>query len=194
MSRDQLNMFLAGVGHICLQWALLEQSLLAIIAAAEDMPLEKTYTRYGTTDMMPRLRMAIRLVEEAKWPHPLQKKLKGIRERLQKGNLAERRNLFVHGVHKGIQSDRLVQLTMVRWNAQNREQIVSISEAADLAGHLATLAREAGSIFDEYGAWKFGHGSSDFRTEHVAKGKPVSRLVQGHQISAAVRSLLRRGK
>jgi len=50
-----LNSFLAGIGHICLQWALLEQTLLGIIAAAENMPLEKTYTRFGTTDMMPAL-------------------------------------------------------------------------------------------------------------------------------------------
>ena len=32
---------MAGIGHVCLQWARLEMALLAIIYAIEDMPMAK---------------------------------------------------------------------------------------------------------------------------------------------------------
>jgi hypothetical protein len=187
---NDLNSFLAGIGHICLQWALLEQSLLGIIAAAENMPLEKTYTRYGTTDMVPRMRMAIRLVEEAKWPHQLQRRLRAIRDKLQNGKLSDQRNLFVHGVHKGIQSNGMVQLTMVRWSAPKREQLVSVWEAVELANQLSILAQEAGSILDAYGAWKFGPGLDEDRSKHIAEAKPLTRFIRAQQFKRAVKAVL----
>ena len=186
-----LNSFLAGIGHICLQWALLEQTLLGIIAAAENMPLEKTYTRFGTTDMMPRIRMAVRLTEEAKWPPHLRNRLKAIRTALQKenGGLAERRNLFVHGVHEGMNDQGEVRLTMVRWTAENREQVVTILDAAFLANRLGELAQESQSIFSDYGVWKFGPGHEVERRKHIAEAKPITRFVRAQNIKRAVKLL-----
>jgi len=145
------------------------------------MPLEKTYTRFGTTDMMPRIRMAIRLTEEANWPPHLRNRLKAIRTAIQKenGGLAERRNLFVHGVHESIRQNGEVTLTMARWPSANREQVVTLLDAATLAHRLSELAQESQSIFSDYGVWKFGPGHEVERHEHIAQAKPH------HQIRAS---------
>lgn len=126
-----LNSFLAGIGHICLQWALLEQMLLGIIAAAENMPLEKTYSRYGRLDMLDRVKMAIKLSVEAKWPGRFIGRLRAIQRSLQKGGdrLAEKRNMFVHGVHSTTGTPGEYELTMVRWPATNRKTVVTIEDA-----------------------------------------------------------------
>jgi hypothetical protein len=185
-------MLLAAIGNICLQWSLLEQNLLGIISGAEHMPVEKTYTRYGTTDMMPRIRMAIRLTEEAKWPVSLRNRLVAIRRALQKEGgkgLAEYRNLYVHGAHKEVFENGEVELTMVRWPASERSQIVTAEDAVQLGHRLGELAQEAHSIFCDYGTWKFDTKLSEQGRENVAQAKALSRLIRAHQIKRAVKLL-----
>jgi hypothetical protein len=168
-------------------------NLLGIIAAAESNSLEKTYTRYGTTDMMPRIRMAIRLTEEAHWPGRLRNRLIAIRRALQKENgkgLAEYRNLYVHGAHKDIAENGDVELTMVRWPASERKQIVTSADAAQLSNRLGVLAQEAHSIYCDYGDWKFNLQLGQNGREHVAKAKSNVRLIRAHQIKRAIKLLL----
>jgi hypothetical protein len=185
---DQLA-FLAGIGHVCLQWALIEQTLLGIISAAEHMPLEKTYTRYGSTGMIPRLTLAINLAQEAKWASPLVKRLREVRKTIQKG-LDERRNLFVHGAHKGEIAPGQFELTMARWSPNNRSQIVTVEDVAELVSRLSELAQELERIYRDYGTWKFGPGANEDSRQHVPETKPIARLIRARQIKRAIRLLL----
>lgn len=184
---------MASIGNICAQWALLEQTLLVLIATAENMPLEKTYTRYGTTDMMPRIRMAIRLAEEAHWPADLIRRLKGIRTALQKEGgkgIAERRNLFVHGAHKHYYNDGEVELTMVRWPRSDRDQVVTVVDSAQLGNRIALLAQEAYSIFSDYGARKFGTRDEVNRDHYIAEAKTHARLIRAYNIKRGFKLIL----
>lgn len=184
--------FLAAVGHICQQWALIEQMLLGIIAAAENTFLEKTYSRFGTTDMMPRIRMASRLTEEAKWPVHFRNRLTAIRRALQKEGgkgLAERRNLFIHGAHKTVSESGEIELTMVRWPASERTQMVTALDAAQLGSRLAELAQEAHAIFRDYGTWKFNIEHGQYGDERVAGAKTRSRFLRTQQIKRAAKLL-----
>lgn len=188
----ELAAFLASIGSVCLQWALLEQTLLLLIATAENMPLEKAYTRYGTTDMMPRVRMAIRLTEEANWPQPLQRRIKAIRTALQKEGgkgLAERRNLFVHGAHKHYYDNGEVELTMVRWARNDRAQVVTIADSAQLANRLSQLAEEAFAIFSAYCVGKDGTGDVVNRDQYIAEAKAQARLIRAYNIKRALKLL-----
>lgn len=182
-----VNLFLVGIGHICLQWALIEQTLLAIIAAAEHIPLEKTYTRYGGTDMKARLAMAIRLAEEAKWSQPLLRRLRQLRKDVQ--NNIEERNLFVHGAHRGQVAPGEYELTMARWASNDRSHIRTADDAATLVFRLAKLAQEADSIFADYGIWKFGsEGQTDGSDKIVDRNAP-SRLIRRRNIKRALKLL-----
>lgn len=188
----QQNAFLSGIGHICLQWALLEQTLLAIIGAAEDLPFDKVYTRFGSLDMQPRLNMALKLAREDKWPPRLIKTLVEIRKALQKdgGGLAERRNLFIHGVHKDTDVPGEVSLTMARWSPDKREQIVTMHDAFELATHLTQLVHKAESVFRGYGVWKFGAEYQADRSEQIAGTKATARFIRAKQIKRALKLLL----
>lgn len=188
----QQNAFLSGIGHVCLQWALLEQTLLAIIGAAEDLPFDKVYTRFGSLDMQPRLNMAIKLAREDKWPPRLIKTLVEIRKALQKdgGGLAERRNLFVHGVHKDTGVPGEVSLTMARWVPDKREQIVTMHDAFDLATRLTHLVHKAESVFRGYGVWKFGAKYQADRSEQIAETKATARFIRAKQIKRGFKLIL----
>lgn len=178
---------LLAIGHICLQWALIEQTLLGIIAAAENILLEKTYTRYGGTDMLPRLNLAIRLVEEAKWAPPLVQRLRSIRKAVQKD--IEKRNLFVHGVHKGEVAPGQFELTMARWAANDRTHVVTPDDAIALALRLSRLAQEVDSIFKDYGTRKFGIKDHADRGYEVTDNKAASRLIRRRNIKRALKLL-----
>jgi hypothetical protein len=185
------NSFLAGIGHVCLQWALLEQTILAIIASAENMPLEKTYPRFGTLDMMPRLNMAIKLAHEASWPVRLTKPLAEIRKAVQREGegLADRRNLFVHGVHAETDVAGEFELTMVRWAPEKRRQVVTIVDAVDLATRLHLLVKKAEAVFDGYGVWKFGTKRDASSDGQIATSLTRLRLVRAYNIKRALKLL-----
>lgn len=188
---DQTS-FLASIGHICLQWALLEQTILFIIGAAENLPIEKVYPRYGSLDMLPRLNMAINLTREAKWPVRLTNPLVEIRKALQRDGdkIAERRNLFVHGVHKPTEVPGEFELTMARWSADKRNQIVTVVDGVELANSIAQLAQKADGIFRGYGVWQFGPEYETDRSEQVAQAKAMARFIRAHNIKRAFKLLL----
>lgn len=176
-----MNSFLASVGHVCLQWSLLEHTILFIIGMGEEMPAEKACNRFAGLDMLPRLGMAISLAEEAKWPQRYTKRLRNIRKAIQSG-LNDQRNLFVHGVHEATGVEGEFQLTMSRWKGDRRCQIVTILEASELAHQLSLLAQEAQSIFSDYGVWKFGAERYHDVFQQPAQTKAALRLIRRQNI------------
>jgi hypothetical protein len=187
------NAFLCAVGHICLQWALLEQTILFIIGAIENLPIQKAYKMFASLDIQPRLNMAIQLAEDAQLPYGrFIKPLKDIRAELQKGGakIADRRNLFVHGVHKfGTQHGEYV-LTMTRWKGDRQSQTVTLVDAAQLAHEIALQAQKADRVFCDYGAWKFGVQHQEGPRDKIAKTKAELRLIRREQFKRGISLVL----
>jgi hypothetical protein len=184
---DQLS-FLASIGNTCLQWALLEHSILCIIGMIDELPAEQAYTRYAGLDMIPRLNMVIALADEAKWPLRLTKRLRAIRAELQGRNgLAEKRNMFVHGAHDLGELDGEYRLTMARWKGDRMRTTVTILESQDLGNRLALLAQEAHSIFSDYGVWKFGPRAKQDTSQQIAQAKAALRFIRAKQIKRGLK-------
>lgn len=186
---DDQTKFLALIGHVCLQWALLEHAILAILAASENIPLEKAYAYFSGMDMLPRLGTAIALTEAAKWPKPLQAKLKAIRKALQKDgeNLQWRRNQAIHGVHKQSGAPASFSLTMPRERGPQREMDVSVDDLHKLVLRLGELVAEAWDVFDKYGEWKF----DPCRQQHVHEPR-TDRSSPALNVKQHVKSALKR--
>jgi hypothetical protein len=162
---DDQNKFCLMIGHVCLQWALLELGLLSILAALQNLPPDEAETIFGGLDMQPRCNMAINLARMHRLPRPMIQRLEAIRKALQ-GGLADRRNQAVHGAHAESHLPGHIQLRMVRWKGEKSVQHVSIADMYSLTKELGVLAQEAGSIFDDYGLWKFGdHGRVNARDD-----------------------------
>lgn len=181
--------FFATIGHICLQWALLEHTVLALIAAAENMPMSKVHIIFGGLDMQPRVNMAITLAREAGWPQRLVKRIEAIRKALQRGgeDLAARRNQAVHGVHKASELPEHVSLTMVRWRGPKETQDVSLSELHQLGVRLHELSEEAWSIFEAYGVWKFKTGSPENPAQKLRESDPGVWLILKQHVKSAIK-------
>jgi hypothetical protein len=187
------NAFLSGIGHICLQWALLEQSVLYFIAQLEGIPLQKAYVIFAHLDMKPRLNMLILLAQDAKLPHNrFVKPLTELRRELDKdgAKLADRRNMFVHGAHKVGKERGEYVLTMSRWKGDKQSQTVTLGDAAQLALELCVQAQKLNSIVEDYGFWKFGVGQQQNSRQQVAEAKAALRIVRTHQIKRAIKLLL----
>jgi hypothetical protein len=167
-------------------------AMLMLIASAENIALEKTYSRYGKLDMLDRIKMTIGLAVEARWPGGLIGRLKSIQRTLQKGGdgLAEKRNMFVHGVHAATDTPGEVALTMVRWPKNKRQQIVTLADAYLVANRLDQLVKEAQSIDGAYGAWKFKIKHETDGRQQIAQAKANARLVHAHNVKRAVKLLL----
>lgn len=150
------------IGHVCLQWALLELALLSLLAALENVPNDRAEMIFGGLDMLPRCNMAINLARHHRLPRPMIQRIEAIRKAMQ-GGLSDRRNQAVHGAHAASDLPGHVRLRMVRWKGDKSIQHVSIADMFGLATELAALAQEASLIFDDYGRWKFG----DHRPENA---------------------------
>jgi hypothetical protein len=186
------NAFLSAIGHICLQWALLEQSILYIIGAIENLPMQKAYAMVAGMDIQPRLNLAIELAQQAGLPHlRFIKPLQNIRKELQRSGsgLADRRNMFVHGAHKFGENEGEYILKMSRWKGDKQSTTVTLLDAAQLANEIALQAQKAHSIFDDYGLWKFGAQNQTNSSEHIAYTKAVLRLIRREQIKRALKLL-----
>lgn len=145
---------MAGIGGVCVQWALLEHLVLGMIATNEGMPLDRAYLMFGSLDMKPRLDMAILLARDAKAPEPMVKRIIAVRTALKDEKLADRRNQAVHGVHKEAARPDAIQLTMPRWAGDRRTQTVTALDMYDLAGRLAELQNEIWLVGEDIHAWK----------------------------------------
>ncbi len=187
----------ATIGVVCLQWSLLEQMILRIIACAENAPMDKVYITFGGLDLQPRINAALKLTRYAGWPQHLVKRIEAIRTTIQgksgRHGLAERRNQVVHGVHKQSEVPGCVSLTMVRWDGPKRTQDVSLESIQSLAEHLAALAQEAWSIADDYGAWKFGSKREEGNDEQFATAQPNTRVEITQNFQNVIKRLFGKG-
>lgn len=154
--KDDHAAIMAGIGHICVQWASLETILLAIIGAIENMPPKEYYIVFGGLDMRPRLGMAITLAEYHKIHPRLINRLRTLRTKMDKAKIADRRNQAVHGAHTDSDIPEHVQLTMVRLKGDRQTEAISVADLRDLGFEILALADEAISIFRDFGVWKFG--------------------------------------
>ena len=129
---------MAGIGNVCVQWALLEHLVLGMIATNEGIALDRVYLIFGSLDMKPRLDMAILLARDAKTPESIVKRIIAVRTALRVEKLTDGRNQAVHGVHKDAQSDS-VNLTMPRWSGEKRTQVVTVMDLFRLSTRLSEL-------------------------------------------------------
>jgi hypothetical protein len=105
------------------------------------------------------------------------------------GGLAERRNLFVHGVHAAGENLGETTLTMVRWPGDIRHQTVTALDAAKLANQLSLLSKEVEGIFSDYGVWKFGIEDKANGNQQIAQTKAAVRFIRAQNIKRALKLL-----
>ncbi len=145
---------MAGIGGVCVQWALLEHLVLGMIAANEGMPSDRAYLIFGSLDMKPRLNMAILLARDAKIPNDIVKRIEDVRKALREEKLTDRRNQAIHGVHKASGQPDSIDLTMPRWSGSRRTQTVTVMDLFSLSTRLAELGNEIWLIGEDVQAWK----------------------------------------
>ena len=145
---------MAGIGGVCVQWALMEHLVLGMISTNETMDLDRVYLIFGSLDMKPRLDMAINLARAAKTPAPMVQRIVAVRKALRDERLADRRNQAVHGVHKTCYQPDSIQLTMPRWPEPRRTETVTALELYQLSTRLSELGNEICAIGAEIHAWK----------------------------------------
>ena len=150
---------MAGIGGVCVQWALLEHIVLGMIATSEGISLDRAYLMFGSLDMTPRLNMAILLARDAKTPESMVKRIIAVRTTLREKKLADGRNQAVHGVHKDAQSDS-VKLTMPRWSGEKRTQVVTVMDLFRLSTRLSELGNDIWLIGDDIYSWKMRMGNN----------------------------------
>ena len=148
--------FTSAIGHVCLQWSLLELTLLSYLCVLEGCLPEKGDLIFGGLDMLGRINSAISLSRYQNIPAPLIKELEAIRKSLQKGKLADRRNQAVHGAHAAGGTLGTYNLLMSRWKGERKVQPVSIADLVDLARSLHQLQVRAYDVIEAYGDWAFG--------------------------------------
>lgn len=147
---------MACIGFVCVQWALLENNLLGLLAVAQNIPIDEAAIIFGGLDMRPRLNSAILLAEHHKWRPPLLKRLRNLRDTIKKADLIDRRNMLVHGVHNTSEKPEtfILYSPRKRGAAQHEEWTVKDAHNVGLAIH--EVAMEAYAILTAYGVWKFG--------------------------------------
>jgi len=145
---------MAGIGGVCVQWALLEHLALGLIAGIEGNALDKIYLMFGSLDMKPRLDMAINLATAAKVPTSLVQHIRAVRTALRDERLSDRRNQAIHGAHKASDEPDSIQLTMPRWGEPRRTETVSVIDLYNLSRRLHSLGSEIDAIATEVHEWK----------------------------------------
>lgn len=144
---------LASIGHICVQWALLETLVANIIWAELVMDHETGAIVTGGLDIFPRVNMAIRLAHHKKVPRPAIHHLDNIRKALQSG-LGDRRNQAIHGVHAEASDPGATALTMLRWPEPKRTQEVSIEDLYQTSQEIIALQNLASEALEIIWQWQ----------------------------------------
>lgn len=147
---------MACVGFVCVQWALLENNLLGLLAAAQNIPIDEAAIIFGGLDMKPRLNTAILLAEHHKWKPPLLKRLKELRDAIDKAKLVDRRNMLIHGVHSDSDKPETFILYSPRKKGSAQREEWTVKDAHNIGLAIQAVALEAHAIFSAYGKWKFG--------------------------------------
>lgn len=166
---DDQSAVMATIGHVCIQWALLENNLLAILASAQNITIDEAAILFGGLDMKPRLNMAILLASHHKWHPRLQKRLDALRKAIDKMNLVNDRNMMIHGVHSTSPLPQHFNFYTPRRKGSAQHETWTILKAHRLGTDIASAANEAYSIFMDYGVWKFGeHRPENHSSQLVA--------------------------
>lgn len=153
---DDLAANMAAIGHVCIQWSLCENNILAVLCAIEGLNIDHAAIVFGGLDMKPRLNMAINLATHHKIDPRLKTRLRNLRTAMDKANLADRRNRAVHGVQKASETPHTFTMYMPRLKGDAQHRDVSIMEMHQLGLEIKQAGDEAWSIFEAYGLWKFG--------------------------------------
>lgn len=147
--------FLAGIGHVCLQWSLLELTVLSILYALKDVDHVEGDLLFGHLDLVPRLDMAIALLDHQRAPGQLVSRLKVIKEQLgRKGKIKERRNQAVHGAHADTDVLGTYNLLMSRWRGPKKVSAVSLEDLIKLTEDIHALRLQAYGVFEALWEWK----------------------------------------
>ena len=148
---------LAAIGHVCLQWSLLEMTILGVLSQLQLVPHDEAAILFGELDILPRFNRAIALAEHHKTPALVKSKLRETRSALQgRTGLMARRNQAVHGAHADADSLDAVQLTMVRWSGDRRIQKVSLEDLIALTEEIHSEQRRTYSVFESIAKWQAG--------------------------------------
>jgi len=145
---------MAGIGFVCLQWSLLEHTMLWLIATIEGIPLEKAYRIFAGLDMVPRCGMAISLAKDAGAPNAILLPIRTVREAIRKERLDHRRNAIVHGVHAYPDDTDSVTLTLPRNEKSSRTQVVTTLELLELGQRFHALTEDTLRAGDQFFEWK----------------------------------------
>ena len=179
---------MAAIGHVCVQWALLENNLLAILATCQTIPLEEAAIIFGSLDMKPRLNHAILLTRHHRWPRPLQTRIEALRKNIDKSKLVDRRNLIVHGVHSASDLPHSVNLYTPRRKGTAQNETWSVMDAYRIGEEVKAAALEAWDIYAEIGRIKFGE---DF-DEHLGGEFVAAPALRRARLKQYLRSRLHR--
>jgi hypothetical protein len=186
---DDHSAIMACIGFVCVQWALLENNLLGILANTERVTIPQAAILFGSLDMKPRLNMAINLATFHKWKPPLLKRLRNLRSDIDMAKLIDRRNLLVHGVHKDSAKPQHFILYTPRRSGTAQEEEWSILMAYDLGNEIQKMALEAWAILQDHASWAGSehgaeHGSSQLvatQTGILARLKQYVRSRRDHR-------------
>lgn len=166
---DDQSAIMACIGYVCVQWALLENNLLGVLAASQNVTIDEAAILFGSLDMRPRLTKAIGLAEFHCWKQPLKKRLRDLRGGIDKLKMSDRRNMLIHGVHSESTKPQHFNLYSPRLSGDAQREEWSIQEAITLGDQVRYAAIEAHAIFVEYGRWKFGdNGPENTESQVVA--------------------------
>jgi hypothetical protein len=158
---DDEAAIMAAIGHVCIQWALLENNLMAILTACQSTSWDEAALLFGSLDMKPRLNTAILLARHHKWPPPVVKRLESLRTNIDKSKLVDRRNLIVHGVHSASDLPQSFNLYTPRRKGEAQHETWTVMDAYRVGQEARAAALEAYDIFAEYGRRKFGRDPAE---------------------------------
>lgn len=151
--------FLSTIGHVCLQWSLLELTLLALLSDMEGIDLEKGEIIFGGLDIKPRINMAITLGTRHKLPPPMLKELRAVRKVIQ-DELMDRRNQAVHGAHGESELLGTYNLRMSRWPAPKKLQPVSYENMIALTEEINAVQRRVYAVLTDMVEWQAKRAAS----------------------------------
>lgn len=163
---------MTSIGHVCLQWALLEHTILTLLAAIENIHIDEAALLLAGLDMRQRLCKSIDLAEYRKIQPHLIKRLRGLRTGIDKQKLVERRNRAVHGVQKKSERPRHFVFSMPRLKGLARDAHWTVADVYLLSMEIQAAGAEVTSIFQDFGTWKFGEHRAENEIGDFVAGKP----------------------
>ena len=181
---------MTSIGHLCLQWALLEQSVLYIIFAIEDVSHSKGDIIYGGLDLRPRLNTAILLARYHKYPKHLIKRIVLIRDAISKEKLDKKRNTVVHGVQKKGENEGETIFYMPRLSGELKSTTLTGKDIVLLGNRVFELSSEGRSIFDDIGLWKFGDHGTENTSDNLDPASPIVHLNFIERIYARIKHFI----